>query len=106
MIGAGSWGTALAVQFARSGSNVRLGGVVEIDLLEKMVDDRENVRYLPDVSFPYNLAANPDLARCLDGANTVLIAVPSHGLRETLETIKPMLGPGSRVCWATKGFEL
>ncbi len=106
MIGAGSWGTALAVQFARSGSNVRLGGVVELDLLEKMVDDRENVRYLPGVSFPYNLAANPDLERCLDGANTILIAVPSHGLRQTLETIKPLLSPGSRVCWATKGFEL
>ena len=106
MIGAGSWGTALAVQFARSGSNVRLGGVVELDLLEKMVDDRENVRYLPDVPFPYNLAANPDLEKCLKGANTILIAVPSHGLRQTLETIKPLMDPGSRVCWATKGFEL
>ncbi len=71
-----------------------------------MVVDRENVQYLPDVAFPYNLAANPNLEQCLDGAHTVLVAVPSHGLRQTLESIKPLLGPGSRVCWATKGFEL
>ncbi len=94
------------MQFARSGSNVRLGGVVELELLEKMVEDRQNARYLPDVAFPYNLAANPNLEQCLDGAHTVLVAVPSHGLRQTLETIKPLLGSGSRVCWATKGFEL
>ena len=52
VIGAGSWGTALALQFARVGCDVRLGGVVELDLLEAMVDDRENKRYLPDVAFP------------------------------------------------------
>ena len=106
VVGAGSWGTALAVQFARSGCDVRLGGVVELDLLEKMVEDRENVRYLPDVSFPENLVACPDLEQCLEDARVVLVAVPSHGLRQTLETIEPMLGPDSRICWATKGFEL
>ncbi len=94
------------MQFARSGCQVRLGGVVELDLLEKMVEDRENVRYLPDVAFPDNLVAHPDLAECLEGASVVLVAVPSHGLRQTLETIKPMIGPDSRICWATKGFEL
>jgi len=85
---------------------VRLGGVVELDLLEAMVDDRENKRYLPDVPFPANLAAYPDIEACLKGARDVLVVVPSHGLRDTLTTIKPLLGPDSRVCWATKGFEL
>ena len=65
VIGAGSWGTALALQFARVGCDVRLGGVVELDLLEAMVDDRENKRYLPDVAFPDNLAAYPDIEECL-----------------------------------------
>ena len=106
MIGAGSWGTALALQFARVGCDVRLGGVVELDLLEAMVDDRENKRYLPDVTFPDNLTAYPDIKACLKGARDVLVVVPSHGLRDTLTTIKPLLGPDSRVCWATKGFEL
>lgn len=71
-----------------------------------MTVDRENVRYLPGVEFPPGLSAFPDLDACLAGINDVLVAVPSHGLRETLEHIKPLLGADSRVCWATKGFEL
>lgn len=106
VIGAGSWGTALALQFARVGCDVRLGGVVELDLLDAMVGERENKRYLPDVPFPPNLSACPDLDDCLDGVHDVLVVVPSHGLRDTLEKIRPRLAPGSRICWATKGFEL
>ena len=68
--------------------------------------DRENARYLPGTSFPANLIACPDLAECLGDARDILLAVPSHGLRETLMTVRPSLGPRSRVCWATKGFEL
>ena len=85
---------------------MRLGGVVELDLLETMATDRENRQYLPDVAFPPNLTVHPDLADCLDDARDVLVVVPSHGLRATLTQIKPLLGPDSRVCWATKGFEL
>jgi len=88
------------------GCDVRLGGVVELDLLGDMVEDRENKRYLPGVEFPPALNACPDLAECLDGVRDVLVVVPSHGLRDTLTRIKPLLGPDSRVCWATKGFEL
>ena len=80
--------------------------MVELDLLEAMVEDRENKRYLPDVEFPPNLTAHPDLEECLKGARDILVVVPSHGLRDTLTKIKPMLGPDTRVCWATKGFEL
>jgi glycerol-3-phosphate dehydrogenase (NAD(P)+) len=80
--------------------------VLELDLLEAMAKDGENARYLPGVSFPPNLTANPDLGACLDGVRDVLIVVPSHGLRGTLTKIKPLLSPDSRVCWATKGFEL
>ena len=106
VVGAGSWGTALAFQLARAGCNVRLCGVVEIDLLEAMVDDRENTRYLPDAALPANLTVHPDLEDCLDGADDGLVVVPSHGLRDTLAQLKPLLGPETRVCWATKGFEL
>jgi glycerol-3-phosphate dehydrogenase (NAD(P)+) len=106
VVGAGSWGTALAIQLARAGCNVRLGGIVEIDLLEAMVGDRENKRYLPEAAFPDNLTVHPTLEGCLDGADDVLVVVPSHGLRDTLGQLKPLLGPETRVCWATKGFEL
>jgi glycerol-3-phosphate dehydrogenase (NAD(P)+) len=71
-----------------------------------MVDDRENRRYLPGIEFPANLTVHPDLADCIDGARDILIVVPSHGLRDTLTRIKPLLGPDARICWATKGFEL
>ena len=94
------------MQLARAGSPVRLGGVLELDLLEAMVGDRENKRYLPGAAFPDGLEARPDLADCLAGARDVLVVVPSHGLRDTLETILPHLDDDTRVCWATKGFEL
>jgi glycerol-3-phosphate dehydrogenase (NAD(P)+) len=106
VVGAGSWGTALAMQLARCGADVRLGGILELDLLEAMAADGENARYLPGASFPPNLVAYPDLDECLEGADDILVVVPSHGLRDTLTKIRPMLGPDSRVCWATKGFEL
>ncbi len=105
VIGAGSWGTALALQFARNGSDVRLWGRDRAQL-EAMHRDGENARYLPGAKFPPSLHAVTELEQCLAGASIVLIAVPSHGLRETLQQVKPLLAPGARVCWATKGFEL
>ena len=85
---------------------MRLGGLLELDLLEEMAASRENKRYLPGIGFPPNLTAYPDLEACLDSVRDILVVVPSHGLRETLRTIRLQLGPSSRVCWATKGFEL
>ena len=105
VIGAGSWGTALALQFARSGCAVRLWGR-DRKQLEVMARDRSNARYLPGIDFPDTLQAIADLEDCLAGVTDILVAVPSHGLRETLVAIRPYLGGGSRVCWATKGFEL
>jgi glycerol-3-phosphate dehydrogenase (NAD(P)+) len=59
---------------------------VELDLLEAMVEDRENVRYLPGIKFPPNLVPCPDLGECLSGVRDILVVVPSHGLRGTLTT--------------------
>ncbi len=80
--------------------------MLELDELADMAEKRENKRYLPGISFPATLTAYPELAECLAVARDVLVVVPSHGLRDTLTAIKPLLQPGSRVCWATKGFEL
>ena len=74
--------------------------------MKKVVSDHANERYLPGVSFPDNLHPELDLSACLDKVRDILIVVPSHGLRETLKTIKPMLEADVRICWATKGFEL
>ena len=74
--------------------------------MKKVVSDHANERYLPGVSFPENLHPELDLSACLDSVQDILIVVPSHGLRETLKKIKPMVEPDVRICWATKGFEL
>jgi glycerol-3-phosphate dehydrogenase (NAD(P)+) len=71
-----------------------------------MARDRSNARYLPGIEFPDTLQAVASLEDCLTGVTDILVAVPSHGLRETLVAIRPYLGGGYRVCWATKGFEL
>ncbi len=71
-----------------------------------MAVDGENKRYLPGASFPSNLTADADIRTCLEGVQVVVVVVPSHGLRSTLQTILPLLGSDTRVCWATKGFEL
>lgn len=105
MIGAGSWGTALALQFARCGHEVALWGR-DREQIAAMVRDRDNARYLPGAPFPETLTAEPSLAAAVEGAGIVLVAVPSHGLRETLQQLEPLLDDDMRVCWATKGFEL
>ena len=67
---------------------------------------RENARYLSGVRFPDNLDLEADLEECLVGVHEILIAVPSHALRETLGRIEPLLAGPERICWATKGFEV
>ena len=105
VLGAGSWGTALAVQFARSGHPTQLWGR-DPEQLRQLAATRRNERYLPGVPFPERLTIEPDFAAAVTGARDLLIVVPSHALRATLERLQPRLAPGQRVAWATKGFEL
>lgn len=92
ILGAGSWGTALAIQFARAGRPTRLWG--------------RNPPLLPAAAFPKALHIESDLDAALRGTNDVLIAVPSHAFRALLRDIAPRLTQQMRVAWATKGFEL
>jgi glycerol-3-phosphate dehydrogenase (NAD(P)+) len=105
VIGAGSWGTALAIQLAREGHPTQLWGRdgVQLDALRRA---RRNVRYLPDAEFPGTLQVANDLREALAAARDALIAVPSHAFRATLQSIAPHLGPDTRIAWATKGFEI
>jgi glycerol-3-phosphate dehydrogenase (NAD(P)+) len=105
VIGAGSWGTALAILLAREGHPTQLWGRDGAQL-EAMRRARINPRYLPDAAFPEALHVAVDLSQALKGARDALIAVPSHAFRETLERIKPCLGADTRIAWATKGFEI
>jgi glycerol-3-phosphate dehydrogenase (NAD(P)+) len=105
VIGAGSWGTALAIQLARAGHPTHLWGR-DLAQLDAMRRARCNERYLPDAAFPDTLEIALDLAQALGGVRDALIAVPSHAFRESLERLKPHLRPGVRIAWATKGFEI
>jgi glycerol-3-phosphate dehydrogenase (NAD(P)+) len=105
VLGAGSWGTALALQFARNNRVVRLWGRDNAQL-EDIDAERRNRRYLPGAEFPDNIHIVANLEDCLQGVRDILVSVPSHGLRETLTRIAPLLDDDARVCWATKGFEL
>ncbi len=104
VLGAGSWGTALAIQFARSGRAVRLWGrdAAHLATLER---ERRNRRYLPDARFPESLHTEPDLAAAIADCADVLIAVPSQAFRPVLEQLRPLLRRGTGVAWATKGLE-
>lgn len=71
-----------------------------------MAERRENERYLPDAVLPDSLIVYTDLKACIRDVGEILVSVPSHALRETLELIRPDLKDDARICWATKGFEL
>ena len=105
VLGAGSWGTALAIQFSRGGEPTVLWGRAE-DNPEELARVRENVRYLPGAKFPPSLSIEPDLAKALASGDDVVLVVPSSALRAVLTEIKPSLGPRARIAWASKGFEL
>ncbi|WP_423821937.1 NAD(P)H-dependent glycerol-3-phosphate dehydrogenase [Salinisphaera sp. SPP-AMP-43] len=104
VIGAGSWGTALALQLARRGHAVRLWGR-DPEAIRRMATERVNARYLPEAEFPSTLEPVADLAAALNGADDVLVVVPSHALRRCLEAVAAHLAPQQRVLWATKGLE-
>jgi glycerol-3-phosphate dehydrogenase (NAD(P)+) len=105
VLGAGSWGTALAIQLARSGRATRLWGRDRERLLA-MGRTRRNERYLSGGEFPPSLTVEPDLPAALANARDVLVVVPSHAFRTVLGEIAPFLAPDMRLAWATKGLEL
>ncbi|EMF4381623.1 NAD(P)H-dependent glycerol-3-phosphate dehydrogenase [Serratia marcescens] len=104
VIGAGSYGTALAITLARNGHTVVLWGhnPAQVQTLQQ---DRCNQAFLPDVPFPDTLLLEADLARALAASRDVLVVVPSHVFGDVLRQLKPHLRPDARIVWATKGLE-
>lgn len=104
VLGAGSWGTALAIQLARHNPKVTLWGhdPVEVDAL---IRDRENHAYLPGIAFPAGLTPSHDLAASLQGADEVLVVVPSHVFADVVAQIAAVRPELPSLSWATKGFD-
>ncbi|KHN53097.1 NAD(P)H-dependent glycerol-3-phosphate dehydrogenase [Pectobacterium fontis] len=104
VIGAGSYGTALAITLARNGHRVVLWGhnSAHIQVLQAA---RCNQAFLPDVPFPDSLQLETDLERALAASRNVLVVVPSHVFGDVLRQLKPHLRADTRIVWATKGLE-
>src|SRR5947199_1258661 len=104
IIGAGGWGTALAITMARAEREVRLW-VYEPYLVETIIATRENPIYLPSARVPESVRVSNSMRDVLSGAPIVIIAVPSHVYRSVLSEIRPLLNPEMSFVSAAKGIE-
>ena len=104
VIGAGSYGTSLAISTASKGLKVMLWTRRE-ETAKIMQHDRVNQKYLPSIAFPETLTVSSDLNHCINASKTVLVVVPSHTFADVLVSIKPYLTPEHRLAWATKGLD-
>ncbi len=103
-LGAGSWGTALAIQAARNGNQVLLWGHLP-QHIASLAEDRENKAYLAGFVFPDLLSVTDDLKKAVQFSDILLISVPSHAFKGTLVKIKPLASDKVKIAWATKGFD-
>jgi len=104
IIGAGSWGTALALQAATSGHPVTLWEH-NPSVAEKLDSERQNSQYLPGISFPDNLHVSSDLQKCVNQCSEILVVVPSAAFRSVLQQLKGLVKPEQGLAWATKGLD-
>jgi glycerol-3-phosphate dehydrogenase (NAD(P)+) len=105
VLGAGSWGTALAVLIGGNGPAVRLWGHDPAHVA-RLVLDRENREFLPGVALPPQVTPIRDLAQTVKGADEILVVVPSHAFPGLLQRLAPLIGTGVGLSWGTKGFDL
>lgn len=104
VLGAGSWGTGLALQLDRSGSRSILWDR-DTENLSKIRATRRNDRYLPGIEIPVSIEVEYDVLAAVKAADHVLLVTPSHAFASIITTIREVLVPGQGVAWACKGFE-
>ncbi len=104
VIGAGSYGSALAICFARNGHPTVLWGRDQAQM-QAMASSRSNEKYLPGSKFPESLIIEPDFASVVKASDIVLVVVPSHVFGDMLRQVKPHLNDNAKLAWATKGLD-
>ncbi|NUQ78198.1 MAG: NAD(P)-dependent glycerol-3-phosphate dehydrogenase [Polyangiaceae bacterium] len=104
VIGAGAWGTALAKLLADKQHPTVLWSR-HAEHARQINEAHQNARYLPSAALPESLKATADLEEALSGAEIVVVVVPSHALRHTIQEARPYIPPDSLICSATKGIE-
>jgi glycerol-3-phosphate dehydrogenase (NAD(P)+) len=105
IVGAGSWGSALAIVLARNGHHIRLWSF-EPELADEINRERRNSLYLPDAEFPPSVRASHSWTECLDGAGIVVPVVPAQHCRRVIQSMRPFLKPEMIFLSAAKGLEL
>ena len=105
VLGAGAWGTALAIHLARVEKRARLWGRRR-EFVDRLRQERVNRSYLPEAVLPPSVALTASLEEATAGADAVVLAVPSHGARALLRQAAPLLGSRTTIVNATKGFEV
>jgi glycerol-3-phosphate dehydrogenase (NAD(P)+) len=105
VLGAGSYGSALAICLARNNNKTILWAHNPAHV-EQLISDGSNERYLPGVSFPASLVPHADLAEVVAATKEILVVVPSFAFADILRQLKPLLTGEHRVAWATKGLEV
>ena len=104
VLGAGSYGTALAICLARNNTPTVLWGR-DAQQLSAMTQQRQNERYLPGVPFPESLTVEGELTEAVSQSRDILVVVPSHAFKGMLEQLAPIISDSQRIIWATKGLE-
>ena len=105
VLGSGSWGTAFGKVLADAGTDVVLWAR-RPELAASVRERHENEDYLPGIALPGNLTATSDAAEAVDGADFVVLAVPSQSLRDNLAAVAPALGRSTVLVSLMKGVEL
>ena len=104
VLGAGSWGTALAMLLRRNGALVRLWSHLP-DQVSRLQKDEENKEFLPGIPFPEGLQVTGDLSAALQGVDEILVVVPSHAFRQVLGAVATLAKTSTPLSWATKGLD-
>ncbi|MGN7468926.1 NAD(P)H-dependent glycerol-3-phosphate dehydrogenase [Brevibacillus sp. SAFN-007a] len=105
VVGAGSWGTALASVLAENGHQVTLW-VRDPKLADEVNNKHTNAKYLPEAKLAKSIVATTDIEAAVSGKRIVLLAVPSHAMRQICRQMAPFLHQDVLLIHATKGFEL
>lgn len=104
ILGAGSWGTALAILLAKNGHNVLLWGRNK-EKIKAMQSAGNNTFFLPDIPFPEKITLSSDLQQAVSQNDELLLVVPSHAFRDTLLQVSKIKPDIQKISWATKGLE-
>ncbi len=104
IIGAGSWGTALAMHIAKGGRKAYLWGH-DSEQMKALAADRSNEHFLPGLAFPDSLEVLVDISELPSTCSNFLVVVPSHAFRQVLRSLLQLPSPPALIAWGTKGLE-